>query len=266
MGSRKAPQKVIPMAAKQLTIELGDKGGKLTVRALIQTLEKALAALRDIDGDDSGQWEIVRVSMKSPLKMTVRSIMGNSGVPVKIRDLGRLEKIAKFPRNFGGSELAVAKELASIIPNEIAYLKLTYTGEKSAKLTNKFTENVETMSGQISRGHDETTTFEGRISQLDVPDGGKPDFRIMNRRTGKKIKCQFDPSMFTEVKNCIPGRVRVYGLAHYNAIGEPVSIEVFQFNRLRDRTELPQLEDLHNINITNGVDSANYVGRLRDGE
>ena len=88
--------------------------------------------------------------------------------------------------------------------------------------------------------------------------------QIFNIRTGEKVTCTLDKVLMDEAAKFFGKRVSVYGRVRYTREGTPVEIEVKIVRPMKYQAELPQFSDLEGIDITEGVDPTEYIGRLRD--
>lgn len=250
---------------KELTIELVGKNQKLTVDSLIDALERALITLRNLDPKQPQEWEVVKVRMASPLRITLRNPSAQRLVPNYMRGLKKIEKRPVIPSYFSEAEVESSRQLADVVSNGIESLKLSFPGERSVKITAQLKSNLEEVTKKISSFHYEWTTIEGLLDQVTVV-GDLAKFRIEHPLTGRAIECRFPPEMLDVVKEALPHRVAVYGRARYNAAGETTSIEVKTFRKLRDRSELPQIEDISGVDITGGIDSVEHIRKVRGGD
>ena len=111
-------------------------------------------------------------------------------------------------------------------------------------------------------------TIEGHLRQLESLAGPKDKIVIEDDLTGEKILCYFRGAELEQrVREAWKQRVGVSGeITVDRQSGRPQSVEVEEIVVLRQRAELPQMEDLHGIDITGGLDSAEYIRGLRDAE
>lgn len=100
-------------------------------------------------------------------------------------------------------------------------------------------------------------TIEGNL--LEVSLVNQPTFRVFDDLTGRGIECRFDDSQLSLVKDALHHRVSVYGRVRYNRLGEPVVINVEEFEKIMEKP-VQQIS----IDLTGGMDSGEYVKRLRD--
>ncbi len=84
--------------------------------------------------------------------------------------------------------------------------------------------------------------------------------------TGDAIPCNFDQDVvgLNEVKDALPHRVRVYGCARFGKDGRISSFDVTKLWTLPE-TFVP-LAELPSLDITEGMQSVEYIERLRSGE
>ena len=139
-----------PMTLDELTITLSDKDGDLSVDTLKKALENSLDMLPQLEASvvASGvevRWEVVRVRMRSPLKVTLspRGVQGRSSAETVGRQLvksayryvDRIENGETVPHPFiDGANEATRKLVKSAISEgaavafEAANTKVTLTG------------------------------------------------------------------------------------------------------------------------------------------
>jgi hypothetical protein len=90
--------------------------------------------------------------------------------------------------------------------------------------------------------------------------------------TGESIKCLVSGEAEREIENhqikdvWRSRRVQIYGMLHYRGPGDLREVEVVRVRFLRDRNELPSVDDILDPDFTGGMRSEDYLARLRDGE
>jgi len=109
------------------------------------------------------------------------------------------------------------------------------------------------------------TELRGRLEQVTVY-GGRSEFQIYDPVTGKGTPCHFSAQDAERVGALITHRIAVVGLATYNRDDELVSVQVQECRSLREDSELPQIEDLHDLDIQISGDqsSEDFIRGLRD--
>ena len=278
----------------------GDEKG-IPVESFIELLGQTISILRDLDANISESengnldWEIVAASLNSPLSLSVesRSDLGiNNGREVINAYLygvnGLDKKETELPPFFTTENLRKANSLKSFFTQGIT--KISFSGSDGETITttkttfehakiiiennteqdedalgNENSPEVSFVLTQVQRIK-EKATLVGKLEVVSVH-GKQPHFVIFDPLTKKKIDCYFDEQYFEEIQAMLslePYRVQVTGKARYDKNGNPTSIRVEQFRRLRNQKDLPQFKDLAHINLTSGVDPTEYIRRLRD--
>ena len=60
-------------------------------------------------------------------------------------------------------------------------------------------------------------------------------------------------------------RVQVYGRLHFRALGQLTHADAIRVKFLRDRRDLPDVNDILDENFTGGLATEEFLTRLRDG-
>lgn len=284
----------------KIKVEGDDKG--IPVESFIELLGQTISILRDLDANISESengnldWEIVAASLNSPLSLSVqaRSDLGiNNGGEVIHAYLNAVSGLSKgeseLPPFFTNETLQKAQSLTSVFTQGITKISFS-TSEGEAITTTKTTfENAKFVIDNNTEIQDEDlpisesspevsfvlpqtervkekATLVGKLEVVSVH-GTQPLFVIYDPLTKKKIDCYFDEEYFEEIQAMLslePHRVQVTGKARYDKNGNPISIRVENFKKLRNQKDLPQFKDLAHINLTGDVDPTEYIRRLRN--
>jgi len=91
---------------------------------------------------------------------------------------------------------------------------------------------------------------------------------VIDALTGQQIPCYLaDEHLESTVREAWKCRVSVEGRIKVDRrTSQPIELAVENIRILRDRNDLPQLKDLHGIDITGGVESSEHVRGLRDAD
>lgn len=240
-------------------------------------------------------WEIVAASLNSPLNISVesRSDLGiNNGSEVIHAYLHGVDVLTKGEAElspfFTTETLKKAKSLTSVFTQGITIISFSTNDGETVTTTKSTFENAQIVienneiqdenspsdedSPEVSfvlpqiQRIKEKATLVGKLEVVSVH-GKQPHFVIYDPLTKKKIDCYFDEEDFEEIQAMLslkPYRVQVIGKARYDKKGNPISIRVEHFRRLRNQKDLPQFKDLANLNLTGGVDPTEYIRRLRN--
>lgn len=265
---------------KELTITVQGKDTRVTVRSLIEMLERALGVLRELDAQMSEnqragmQWEVVKVSMNSPLTMTLGAKIptnrrDNSADVVRtfLRGLATFEKSATVPKYFNDDALSETRKLVNLLNNGVARLEFSSTGEEKVTPTLHSAANIDEIVNKQHAFYYEETTVEGRLEVLSAHNGTR--LSIWDVLTNTKVECLVNDEQLEGAKAAFRKRVAVTGRAKVTRKGKPLSIKVESIRVLRETGELPQAKDFEGtgrVDITGGVDSAEYIRGMRNAE
>jgi len=266
---------------REIVITLQGKDTRVTVRSLIEMLERALGVLREIDADTADnqragmQWEVVKVSMNSsPLTMTLgpripTNRRDNSAEVVKTFMIGMrsLESKAVVPQHWSEGALQGMRDLVDLRNNGIASMKFASIDEEPVEPTLHSAANIEEIQQRQTSHYWEETSIEGRLEVISAHNGTK--ISIWDVLTNAKVECLVTDAQLEQAKGAFRKRVSVTGRAKITRKGKPVSIEVTSIRVLKEKDELPQAKDFAGagrVDITGGVDSAEYIRSLRDAQ
>ena len=123
----------------------------------------------------------------------------------------------------------------------------------------------------MGRPYKELGSVEGHFRGIDR-DRGRPVFWIKLRLTGDEVKCFVTGEAEREISIREIGevwknrRLQVRGTISYKAAGRVSHIDATQVRFMRERNELPDVDDIADADFTGGLRSEDYLTRLRDGE
>ena len=256
----------------------GDRQTNVSVAQLIRYLSGVLSVLRDLDAKISKtnqktlRWEIVEVAMNSPLTVTIAGRPRAAKTPYskqvakKYREgIRLLEHEAKSPPYFSAASIQKTKKLITYRPEGVETVTFDDPESRQTPIrpTKQLVENVKTVLNKTF--YTSPTTLEGRLEKLDVH--GRFSFVIYDTLNNHPIHCEFDEAMFERIPDLLRRRVLVEGDAKFDRItSQPISIIVRDINKLRESSELPRFAKGEYIDITGGVESAEFIRRSRDAE
>jgi hypothetical protein len=122
-----------------------------------------------------------------------------------------------------------------------------------------------------SRPYKELGSIEGYFRGIER-DRGRPVLLIRHRLTGDEVKCFVSGEAEREIGIREIGevwknrRLQVQGTIHFKGAGRVSHIDATKVRFLRDRNELPDVDDIADVNFTGALTSEGYLERLRDGE
>lgn len=188
-----------------------------------------------------------------------------------------------IPEYFRVSTVEKAKKFGYAFSRGISSIAFSRNGDAPVETTRRLSENAvkvldsnlpvdETTITQVDmiatrqRRTEDRTTIIGRLETVSVH-GKVPSFTLYDPLLGTKIDCFFQEKDFKEIQSYLstkPNRVEVTGMARYNKQGNPISINVEQYRKLKNQDELPQFRDLEGINLSGDLDPTEYIRRLRN--
>lgn len=92
-------------------------------------------------------------------------------------------------------------------------------------------------------------------------------FNVYHSTTDKAVKCSLPEQLERIVIDSLGKRVSVTGTVSYNALGEPLSVEVSKVRVLKEREALPSIEDMLGLapDFTDDLSTEEYIRSLRVG-
>jgi hypothetical protein len=262
------------MDGDSLTIRVVSKSENVPVRSLIKTLEKTIEVLSSIAakiGSAEGktpQWEVVSVSMDSPLTIRIASSPDtdkeNARIAIQIYTSGLrdMEEGAKsIPKNFNPRMLEHVRELVSVYNAGVQSIFFATPDSEQLKITQKLAATVDEL---LPSNYDEYGSLVGTMEIINIHQ--KWIFNIFEELTRNRVTCHFIEGQFDQARAALARnrRVEVTGRIHYSSDNIPKTIKVDTIRTLRSKEELPQASDLEGINITDGEDPVTYIRRIRD--
>ena len=273
------------MADKQdwLKLQVGRPGKPVDADAFVHIFQDTIAALKAIDrsfsthGAETFQWEVIEAGSNSPIFTTIRGrdVEGHNGTRSRkitnafVKGLDELSRDKKCPPGFARDSLRHVEKIVS--EAKLHRLKPIYSTSKlevqisraMAVNANRARRTLEMRKSQVV----EYGTIEGRLRELGESHS-RDKLGVVDKLTGEVTQCYLrnealEPTVLQGWKH----RVAVTGdITIDRQSGLPIRVMVDEIRILRDRGELPQIEDLCGIDITGGVEPSEYVRRLRDAE
>jgi hypothetical protein len=269
------------MPLSELTIKLSDPDGRVSVEALTEGLENALAALRSLENDFtvtgiSVRWKVVHVSMRSPLKVRIAPFVQNEAGksnPAIGRKISRafmngiatLEKATNRPQSLPPhfSEETVRAVQKMVKSAEKDGTKVTLISDKSeVALTDAAIKNSNEMISKVRR-YTDVSTIEGMLEAVNAH--GKTKILVWDILTRKPIECIVNQDKLNEYLQLFNKRVSVTGKVEYRNDVPKIVTEIETIKQLPGWDDLVLLEDMQPIDISGDQSPEDYVRRMRDG-
>ncbi|HEX5010278.1 MAG TPA: hypothetical protein VFY71_07745 [Planctomycetota bacterium] len=261
-----------------LVIRVAERDDIVSALSLARILVETVEVLQGIDESiaqsarPTMRWGVAAQSRKSPYTFELVGAPTNGAHPTPrpvvgafVRGIRALDKSDEVPPHFTLETARVAKRLVGVLNNDVGRIAFEADGEE-AVATQHIAANVDAIVDRLRRKYAEWTTLEGRLEGADLH--GKREFYLYEHLAGAKVKCLLPENLVDNACASLRKRVAVYGQATYDTmLDRPFEIRAESIDPLRDRGELPQLDDLHGIRITDEDESSEaFVRRLRDGD
>jgi hypothetical protein len=271
-----------------LKLQVGTAGEGINADGFLNFFQQAIAALKEIDkassrhGVETIEWKIVEAGTNSPLFARIQGYKLPSVAPEKNGGAGPvitifvsgIETLAsgnRLPPRYNRKALLLIKQM-STIANYHRLSPTIATATKSTRIEESVAENADwALKADAIRkqGYFERGSLEGELLTLSSSAKQKRDtLVIVNRVTGEEITCSLaSKDLEPLVREAWKRRVVVSGkiFVPYET-RRPAKILVDHIRILPKRDDALGIEGLLGINITGGMESSEYVRRLRDVE
>jgi hypothetical protein len=167
------------------------------------------------------------------------------------------------PALFSPDSIAsVNKIVRSLGTNGVSGLNLT-GADRDAELTGSASNKIQALVGVRNKS---IGSVEGRLELVSIHVRTRR-FNIYHAITNKAIRCNLPKAMEKQVISNLGRMVIVSGVVSYNAVGEPVKVEVDRLRALKEEKELPTIAEMLGMarDITGALSTEEHIRQLRDG-
>jgi hypothetical protein len=256
------------------------------IRDYFDILEGVEEAVSE-DGRQAIEWRIVKATTNTPITIEAAAFPKDFGVNIDNRvaivtrqtalGLDALRHGGQRPPFFTEKVLLRAERMFERVTNGLAETLIEYGAELPvlditpavAKVAAANTRNVLTPK---AKPYKELGSIEGYAQSIERDGFGRRILWIKHRLTGESVKCTVSGEAEKELEThqikdvWRYRRVQVYGMLHYKGLGDLRDVEAIRVRFLRDRNELPTVDDILDPNFTGGMKSEEYLAWLRDGD
>jgi hypothetical protein len=169
---------------------------------------------------------------------------------------------ARRPPKILAPTLIATKQLTDVLADGFSGIKICYPGQRAVTFTERMVQNFRNIANVVTESFYEWTTVRGILYQITWNDG-VTRCRIRESLNHTEIPCLVTPELLNTVKDALPHRVDLYGRAKSNRLEGIMAIEVERVEILPDLEQ--SMQSTPAIHITGGMDSREYVERLRGG-
>ncbi len=283
---------------------MSDRTIKLSVRARGEinspTVEDLLDQVRDYfeilkgveqavatDGTNAIEWRIVSATTNSPIVFEAKGFARDFGINIDHRvevvarqtalGLRQLETTGERPSYFTDKVLVRAEKMFERVTNGLDKTIVDYGGDLPTLditpiIARKAAANIQAVLKPENKPYEELGSVEGYVDSIERDGWGKPIVRVRVRLTGEVVKCLVSGEALKlfedhQIRDVWRGRrVRLYGKLKFKGFGLLNQVEAFDVHFLRDRKDLPDIEDIFDENFTGGLRTEDYLTRIRNGD
>lgn len=249
---------------------------------ILNGVEEAVAE----DGSIALEWRIVGATTNSPITMEAQAFARHYGTNVDRRadvvvrstaiGLNQLREKKERPAYFTDAVLRRAERLFERVTNGLSETAADYgtdlpTLSVTPVIARAAAANTKGILAPPERPYKEIGSIEGTARAIERDGFGRVILRIRERLTGEDLKCIVRGEAEEilgrhQIRDIWRNRrVRVHGTMHYRGLGRLNQVEAGTLTFLRDRSDLPDIDDITDVDFTGGMRSEDYLERLRDG-
>ncbi len=276
----------------KLSIKARGESDSPTVDDLLDQVRDYFEILKGVeeavteDGSQAIEWRIIHASSNTPIALEAAAFAKNYAVNVDQRaeivtrqtafGLRQLQTSGERPTNFTNRVIARAEKMFERVTNGLEQTTVDFGPDLPVMdLTPVIAKNAAANARRVlnpqNKPYREQGSVEGFAQRIERDGYGRPLLWIRHRLTGESIKCLISGAALTEVEThqirdvLRNRRVQVYGILHYRGLGLLTQIDAITVKFLRERRDLPGVDDIADENFTGGLSSEDYLERLRDG-
>jgi hypothetical protein len=131
--------------------------------------------------------------------------------------------------------------------------------------------NIDMVLTRPEKPHQELGSIEGYFQGIERGGWDRRVAYVIDRITGETIRCVVSDTLAPELESREIGevwryrRVEVRGRIHFSGGGRVDHLAADEFIFLRQRSDLPQIDEIIDPDFTGGIRTEEYLERLRDG-
>jgi hypothetical protein len=250
---------------------------------ILEGVEEAIAE----DGRRAIEWRIVKATTNTPLTFEAAAFPRDFAVNIDNRveivtrqtalGLKALQTGGERPAYFTEAVLLRAEKIFERVMNGLDETVIDPgpglpTLDITLAVARVSAANTRSVLTPKAKPYKELGSIEGHAQRVERDGFGRRILWVRYRLTGESIKCIVSGEAERELEHhqikdiWRYRRVQVYGILHYRGLGDLREVEAFKVRFLRDRNELPNLDDILDPDFTGGMKSEDYLARLRDGD
>lgn len=251
---------------------------------ILKGVEEAVSA----DAKNVIEWRIVAASMNSPIRIEAEAFPREFGVNIDRRvhavvknaaeGLRQLSVSDHRPSNFTDAVLQRAECFFQRVANGLSHASVDYgeyapVFEVNRDVAGAAEKRVAGLLNPAPKTYRELGSVEGYFKAVERDGYNRSLVWIRHRITGADVKCIVtDDELRSRMSSAQIGevwsgrRLLVSGMVYFKALGKIDYVDAEDFRLLRQRHELPSLEEILDETFTNGMRTEDYLEKLRNGE
>jgi len=250
---------------------------------ILTSVEEAVAA----DGRQAIEWRIIKATTNTPVTLQAAAFPKDYGVNVDQRvelvtrytavGLNALRHGGERPSYFTDKILLRAERMFERVTNGLDQTIIDHGPDLPAldltpRVARTAAANTRSVLTPKAKPYKELGSIEGHAQSIERDGFGRRILHVRHRLTGESVKCLVSGEAEKELEThqikdvWRYRRVQVYGMLHYRGLGDLKEVECIKVRFLRERHELPSVDDILDPDFTGGLRSEDYLDRLRDGD
>lgn len=263
-----------------------------TVEDLLDQLRDYFEILKGVEeavaegGRSEIEWRVVAASKNSPLAFEIAAFSRQFAMNVDRRaeivltqtaiGLQSLQTRKERPEFFSEKVLARAEKLFDRVTNGLSETTVDFGSDLPTLRLDRgkayaAAAHTKAILRPPARVYKELGSVEGFAHGFDQDGWGNPILKVRHRLTGDEFTCRLSGEALEGIETRLVGevlrtcRVRLFGTIHYKALGRISRVDANRIKFFKERSELPEIDDILDENFTGGIESGDYLERLRDG-
>jgi hypothetical protein len=262
-----------------LQLHIDGPKGEIAFESYVRLLNRSLLILRATDSAVTGKtkgvldWVVVDLASAEGLDAIIRSRpRKRASVDQRVEQriaasyvqaLDIAERGEVLPPHLSDNALEQLVHLASgLRRNGAEALRTTYVEEgQGATVSPTTADNIRRLRVPKSKA---IGSIIGRLEIVSVHRAN--EYSVYDDVTKRPVRCQFSAAELTQVTAALGRRVKVAGIIHRNAKGQPLRVEQPRLTVMPTRDELPTTAEFVGVDpdFTSGRSTEEHLRRLRD--
>lgn len=264
-----------------------------TVEDLLSQIQDFVAILRGVEeavADGQGgeiEWRVTDVTKNSPLTFEVTPFPKRHAMNVDNRaqevvaataiGIDTLTRGRGRPLYFSDALIGKVEKVVDRVENGLAETIIdvsAYDGAPPISVTRSSAPSALTHLSQFRSpepiSYRELGSIEGFITKVELDGYHRPIVWLRHRLDGQAVKCVskergLDRIGHFEVAEVLKGlRVQVFGLISYKDLEKIASVEVDDVHVFAEDSELPDISDIIDPQLTGGIEAVKFLRQLRE--